>query len=488
MILFSIFLCLIIYFIIKHILEVRKYPPGPISIPILGNLFQLAYYTKKTGSPHRAFKFFKEQHGPIFTIWLGPYPAILICDYELAVEAMVKKGANFGDRWNPPVKGHGLMSSNGDYWVEQRRFTLHTLRNLGVSKNIMERRILDEFHMRFENVKPENAIFINEVFELLTANVINRILFSYGFDEKNLDKFYSLKKRMDYELEHVNLLEACIPQFAQKFSYFKKRTEKMMGPFFDVKNFLQNQITERMEEIKNGTHEVGEEPSDFVDAYLMEIQKMKDNHIESSFSLEALVMAVFDLYFAGQETTAVTLAWAVCYFLNHPDVVERVRNELRDVTGGNRDLSQNDKLKTPYFNATIHEIQRLGNIVTLNLFRQAAEDVEIGGVIIRKGQTVTAQIGNILSDERYFADPDKFNPDRYLSDEKLESQTIPFGIGKRACLGESLARAELYLIVGNLVQRYKLETVDKIPSENSLNVSSIARKPEKFYIRLSEIK
>lgn len=115
------------------------------------------------------------------------------------------------------------MFSNGDYWVEQRRFTLHTLRNLGVSRNIMERRILDEFHMRFDfcqtisslnflarivvvfqeifihveillfimqlfrfdNAKPDDAIFINEVFELLTANIINRILFSYGFDEVN---------------------------------------------------------------------------------------------------------------------------------------------------------------------------------------------------------------------------------------------------------------------------------------------------------------
>lgn len=109
-----------------------------------------------------------QQYGPIFTIWLGPYPIVLICDYELAVDAMVKKGQNFVDRWEPPIAavmnsmlvlpafrlysrildGKGLASSSGDYWVEQRRFALHTLRNLGVSRNIMEERIMEEFHLR----------------------------------------------------------------------------------------------------------------------------------------------------------------------------------------------------------------------------------------------------------------------------------------------------------------------------------------------------
>ena len=55
----------------------------------------------------------------------------------------------------------------------------------------------------------------------------------------------------------------------------------------------------------------------------------------------------------------------------------------------------------------IQEIQRLGNIVTINLFRRAAEDLQLGGVTIRKGQTVTAQISMVMSDEKYFEEPNK---------------------------------------------------------------------------------
>ncbi|PAV74019.1 hypothetical protein WR25_00485 [Diploscapter pachys] len=492
MLLYSLFICFLVYFVIKHIFKVRKYPSGPLSLPIIGSAFQLGYYTFITGSLHEAFKKCRKEYGDIFTLWLGPYPVILICDYDLAMEAMIKHGNNFVDRWNFPANemlrnNHGLIESNGEYWVEQRRFALHTLRNLGVSRRIMEDRIIDEFHSRFGDIKSEKTIDANETFDLFTANVINRILFSYGFDEKNQDKFYALKKKMDYQIENISFLRACISQFFPKLSYFKKNLDSILEPFINVKKFLEEQILERVEAIKNGSHEIPDEANDYVDAFLKEMDKLDKAGTKSSFSLEALVIDVFDLYVAGQETTSTTLAWAMIYLLNHPDVTDRVRKELREVTDGSRDLSQNDKPKTPYFNATINEIQRLGNIVTINLFRRAAEDLQLGGVTIRKGQTVTAQISMVMDDEKYFEEPNKFNPDRYMSDDKLKNQTIPFGIGKRACLGESLARAELYLILGNLIQRYEFEAVDGIPSEQPVNPKSFMRRPEKFKIRLVKI-
>ncbi|PAV87610.1 hypothetical protein WR25_06813 [Diploscapter pachys] len=405
---------------------------------------------------------------------------------------MVKKGQFFVDRWEPPIAaamndGKGLASSSGDYWVEQRRFALHTLRNLGVSRNIMEERIMEEFHLRFDNIKSDDVICAQDTFDLFTANVINRILYSYGFDEKNQERYFDLRKRMDEGNKNFSFIDACIPDVLLKIPYFKKRSEELMKPFNEVKDFLREQIVERMEAIESGKHEVDSEPNDFVDAFIVEMKRLEDNNQKSSFDLETLVADVLDLFIAGQDTTSNTLAWTVCFLMNAPDVIAKLREEVRSVTGGNRDLSQADKPNTPYLNAVINESQRLANIVPLNLFRKASEDVEVGGVVIRKGQVATALIGNIMCDEKYFKDAARFNPERYLLGEKLEAQTLPFSLGKRACLGESLARAELYLILGNLTQRYTLEVADSMPVAESENLNAFIRRPTPYNIRLVEI-
>lgn len=77
-----------------------------------------------------------------------------------------------------------------------------------------------------------------------------------------------------------------------------------------------------MEAIESGKHEIDEEPSDFVDAFIVEMKKLEDNDQQSSFSLETLVADVLDLFIAGQDTTSNTLAWAVCFLMNAPDVCD----------------------------------------------------------------------------------------------------------------------------------------------------------------------
>lgn len=97
----------------------------------------------------------------------------------------------------------------------------------------------------------------------------------------------------------------------------------------------------------------------------------------------------------------------------------------------------------------------------MNLSRDTSEDTVVGSYLIPKGTPIAAQISLVMSDEKLFTNQQQFNPDRFLNGNKLDQMVVPFGLGKRACPGESLAQAELYLITANLLLRYKI-TADSL--------------------------
>ena len=140
-----------------------------------------------------------------------------------------------------------------------------------------------------------------------------------------------------------------------------------------------------------------------------------------------------DLLFAGTETTATTLTWTIVYLLHHPDVMEKVQEEIDKVLGKNKKPSMLDKQKMPYVEATIMEIQRIADIVPLAVPHGGSEDVELRGYTIPKGTTVMPNLYAVHRDERIWEHPDQFNPSRFL-DKNGEiirrSELIPFGVGK----------------------------------------------------------
>ena len=104
-------------------------------------------------------------YGDVHTFWIGPLASVNICSYQLSQEAMIKKGGNFADRVYIYIfnlvrsryerstyiinsDGRGIIISNGDHWIEQRRFSLHTLRNFGLGRNFMQDRVMLEFDYR----------------------------------------------------------------------------------------------------------------------------------------------------------------------------------------------------------------------------------------------------------------------------------------------------------------------------------------------------
>lgn len=167
---------------------------------------------------------------------------------------------------------------------------------------------------------------------------------------------------------------------------------------------------------------------DFVDVYLKEMRRSPD----VSFTEEQLLVTAMDLFSAGSETTATTLAWAVCFMIAHPGTQARVQAEIDEVLG-DRPPSLEDRGRLSFTEATIMEIQRLGSIAPMAVPHRVLSDVNIRGYKIPKNAAIFSILYHIMRDPDYWQDPNTFNPDRFLDDfGKVikEERLVPFGIGK----------------------------------------------------------
>ncbi|PIO58751.1 hypothetical protein TELCIR_19806, partial [Teladorsagia circumcincta] len=228
----------------------------PFPLPLIGNMHQLGYKVFIKRKPFiDAVREWAEEYGTVHTFWMGPMATVNICDYSTAVDAMVKKGSVFADRLVPYLfaltrNGRRILIANGSPWLEQRRFALHTLRNFGLGRNIIEERIMHEFEIACEalNMRLEaegKSIDAHENFELLIANIINRMLFTERFEKEDEKKFFALKKKMDETLEKFMLFDMLIDEWNVKWPFLKQRRDYQLKPLEPIKEFIRSQIEQR---------------------------------------------------------------------------------------------------------------------------------------------------------------------------------------------------------------------------------------------------
>lgn len=178
-----------------------------------------------------------------------------------------------------------------------------------------------------------------------------------------------------------------------------------------------------------------------------------------NFSRNQLNNLCFDFWIAGQETTTNSIAFGCQMIMLNETVQQQLQEELDSVVDSTRLITVTDKPNLPYCQATVLEIQRIANVVPLNVLHSTLEDTTIGNYSIPKGTLVVPQVSSVLYDERIFPDPMAFKPERFLDlDGNLKEckELIPFSIGKRQCLGEGLAKMELFLFLVNLFNRFKV--------------------------------
>ena len=198
----------------------------------------------------------------------------------------------------------------------------------------------------------------------------------------------------------------------------------------------------------------GNDANDFFDAYILEMSK-GDN---PDFSVYQLSMIAKDLFGAGAETTATTIRWAVLYLLKYRNIKARLQADIDNIIPENHVPRLEDKAKLPYVEAFIMEVLRCANIAPLAVPHAVTnDDVAFRGYKIPKDTPILLNLDSVLKDPDIFENPEQFNPERFLdSDGKVfwPKEFIPFGIGRRICLGEAVAKMELFLFLTAMIKQF----------------------------------
>ncbi|XP_069510660.1 cytochrome P450 2B15-like isoform X2 [Ambystoma mexicanum] len=422
-------------------------PPGPTPWPLLGNLHQI-----DKSAPYETLMELGQKYGDVYTVYLGPKPVVVLFGYNVLKDALLGQADDFSGRAILPVFDRifhrkGLVFSNGEHWQQQRKFSLTTLRTFGMGKRSIEERVTEEARFLVEFFKSKK-----ERITAAVSNVICSIVFGDRFNTE--DEIFLTLLRM------VN----------ENIAFLGKRGFQMYNTFPGLMKWLpgeHNKIFENGRNLKvflDGlieNHIASRDPNcprDFIDSFLNKMDGEAKN-LNSHFTLESLVCTTFNLFIAGTETTASTIRWAVTFALEYPDMQEKMQKEIDEVLGSQRCPSMEDRLQMPYTEAFLSEVQRFGSIIPNGLPHEALHDIKFKGYIIPKGTQVITFLHSSLTDKRYWDDPKLFNPDRFLDENgkfKKNDAFIPFGAGKRSCIGESLARKEIFIFFVTMLQNFSL--------------------------------
>ncbi|XP_077949582.1 cytochrome P450 2K1 [Gasterosteus aculeatus] len=431
----------------------RKEPPGPMPLPLIGNLLQL-----DLKRPYNTLLKLSKKYGSVFTVYMGPEKVVVLAGYKTVKEALVNRAEEFGDRQAMLIirefnQGHGVIWSNGDSWKDMRRFALTNLRDFGMGKRASEDKIIEECEHLIEVFKKHKGepFDTTQPMNYAVSNIICSIVYGSRFEYDD-PQFTSLVDRTNRTIQLVGSpsiqLYNLFPWIG-KWIANRNEVETLI-----TANKKQNlQLFSRLKETLNPLMCRG-----FVDAFLVRKQNLEESkNTNSHFNDDNLMQTVLNLFAAGTDTTATTLRWGLLFMVKNPKIQDRVREELSEVVGS-RQVQVEDRMKLPFTDAVIHETQRLANIVPMAIPHKTTQDVTFQGHFIKKGTTVFPLLTSVLYDESEWEEPHSFHPAHFLdADGKFIKRDafMPFSAGRRVCLGESLARMELFIFFSTLLQRFR---------------------------------
>lgn len=418
--------------------------PGPRGAPVIGIVGP--FLRDPTNFMLQAV----HRYGSMVRLKLGPRNLLLVAHPDMVRRVVQENVRNYEKRYGQigDLLGNGLVTSNGEQWLQQRRLmqpAFHHQRIAGfVAAMVAE---TERFMQRWsEAAQQQRPIDASAEMMHLTQAIIVRTMFSgdLGGDGERIGNAFT------EVLAHVVGRSFQVVKPPADWSTPANRRYRA------ALAFLESTVYGMIE----GRRRSGERPNDLL-SMLLDAQDADTGAVMDDRQIRDEVMTIF---FAGHETTASTLAWALALLSTHPTIRRRLEAEYEQVLGG-RTPTLADLPQMPYNRAVIDEVLRLYPPGWL-FSRYALADDQLGEYHIPAGSVLSISPFVLHHLPEFWEHPEGFDPERFLPERSANRHKfayLPFLSGPRKCIGDGFALIEMQLVLPMLLQRFQLSAIPGRP-------------------------
>ncbi|XP_038689319.1 cytochrome P450 71D9-like [Tripterygium wilfordii] len=459
-------------------------PPSPWKLPLIGNMHQMV------GSlPHHRLRDLANKYGPLMHLQLGELSTIIVSSPEVAKQVMKTHDITFSTR---PYALAGeillynfkdiILAPYGDYWRQMRKIcTIELLsgKRVQAMQSIREEEV-SEF-IKSISSKARSKINLSEMLICLTYAITSKA--AIGKSGKKHGAFVPLVREIAEVFGGFSLADMfpSIKLF-HMISGMRTRLEKL---HHEVDKILENVINEH--KIKKATSDYSEEVADdFVDV-LLNLQECGD--FQFPLTADNIKAVVLDIFLAGSETSSTTLEWAMSELIKIPRIMAKAQAEVRQVFDRKGYVDEAGLEDLEFLKLVIKETLRLHPPLPLLVPRLCRERCQILGYDIPVKAKVIVNAWAIGRDPNYWIDAEKFCPERFdnssIDYKGNNFEFIPFGAGRRMCLGMSFGIASVELTLAKLLYHFDWKLPNNSKQELDMMESfgsSVARKNSLYVI------
>jgi cytochrome P450 len=405
--------------------------PGPRGKPIIGMIPEMA--RDMLGMLMNITR----EYGGIVQFKLVNKPCLLVTNPDYVKHILQDQYRNYirGRSMKNPrlLLGDGLPMTDGDFWLRERRLmqpAFHRQRLLSLVENMTQ-----IIAARLEGWKMTDQLEMENEMSQLTLTIIIHAMFSARVADKTQDLARSFN-------------------VASKFMLW--RSQQIWAPplWMPVpKNVAYNRALKKLNEIVYPLiEEARQNPGDDLLDMLLQA---RDEHTGEDMTDKQARDEVVTIFFAGHETSAMTMTWMFYLLLQHPDVEMKLRREIAEVLSG-RTPTFSDLPKLTYTQKVIQETLRLYPAAYM-FVRETETDQTLDGYEIPAGMLIFITPYVTHRDAKFWADPERFDPERFDLDQVAQRPLhvyFPFGEGPHLCIGNNFAMIEMQLILTMALQRF----------------------------------